>query len=125
MRWSGSWSRIIVRVDTNCYINGSTIIGVAKVQIFRLFVIDSSAPNWRGSIYKDEVIVRAKNENSARMMAFRAFGKAMGRRPGEKVLMIPWMERNIVGCEIFRDKKYEIGGNEAVLSPPTINEYLV
>lgn len=60
------------------------------------------------------------------MMAFRAFGKAMDRRPGEKVLMDPWMEHNIVGCEIFRDKKYEIDGNEAILFPPAINgEYLV
>jgi hypothetical protein len=87
------------------------------MHIWKLEPTAAESEDWRTSIYKGPVIVRAKDETSARLLADRAFGIAVCIKPGNDTPLRAWSQDNLVTCRHLDDSAYEKEGPEEVLSP--------
>jgi hypothetical protein len=68
------------------------------MRLWSLKPLDVKNRNRAASTYRDEVIVRADSERSARRLAARAFGIATNVVPGEKIRFVPWDSSDLVRC---------------------------
>ncbi len=87
------------------------------MHIWKLSPLDTSARDWEASTCRDVVIVRAKNEEEARLCAMRRFAIATERDPKEDLRLCPWTQSRLVSCEELVDSRYQRTGEVAVLEP--------
>lgn len=86
--------------------------------LWRLNPIDPSDPNWEASTFNAEVIVRAPDSRSARLLAARAFGIATEHRLGQAVKIVPWDYGGLVSCEQAEaTEAYPEEGEQGVVYP--------
>ena len=85
--------------------------------IWKLTPIDPNDPNWAASTHRDEVIVRAANEEKARARAKLAFSIASERTLGQTVRHPPWAHSDLVRCERLEGSECSEDGLEAILIP--------
>ena len=87
------------------------------MHIWKLEPTDIESEDWRTSTYKGPVIVRAKDEASARLLAVEAFGIAVRRKAGNDTPLMVWSQGELVTCIRLDDSEYKKEGPEEVLSP--------
>jgi len=85
--------------------------------IWRLRPLNVDSPDWEAITYKGEVIVRAQNEEEARMCATGEFIIATEVKVGEKMKMDPWSQQDVVSCELLTGSQYPEHGESKVLFP--------
>jgi hypothetical protein len=85
--------------------------------IWKLSPLNTAAPDWVASTYRGNAIVRAKNEEEARLCAMQRFAIATKVTLGENTPTCPWTQRELVSCERIVDSKYSDIGEPAVLEP--------
>jgi hypothetical protein len=88
--------------------------------LWQLMPVDPRDPNWEASSYRGKVIVRARDEWTARRKAERAFGVKTRFPPGEGVRAPPWLRPASVRAEIVEDPRYEPHGPAEILYPPDV-----
>lgn len=88
-----------------------------RPRIWRLKPMNETAhhPNWAGSIFRGEVIVRAVDEPTARHLPSLLYGVAVRRSRGDDSFIQPW--RDLAECEEVADSGFEAVGLEGILSP--------
>lgn len=86
--------------------------------IWELKPLDDRDPNWEASSYCGRVIVRARDENTARAAAEQAFGVKTRFPPGEGVKAPPWKRAGLVSAEVLQDSQYDAEGPIEILYPP-------
>lgn len=72
-------------------------------------------PDWRGSHFRGDVVVRAVDEATARHLPSLAYGVAVPRRRGADSFIQPW--RELADCDEETGTGFEAIGFEGVLSP--------
>ncbi len=88
-----------------------------KRVIWRLAPINHESPNWKASVYKEDVIIRAATEDRARQIASRAFWIGVNRVSGA-LIANPWGRPiNETTCERATDTNYSEEGPDEILSP--------
>ena len=85
--------------------------------IWKLSPLNVSAPDWEASTYRGDVVLRAKNEEEARLCAMQRFAIATKVNLGEKTRTCPWTQHELVSCEEIVDSKYSAIGEATVLEP--------
>ncbi len=86
--------------------------------LWRLEPLDRDDPNWEASTFREVVIVRARDNRIARLLASRAFGIATEHRPGEAVKIVPWDYSGLVSCEqVQATDDYAEEGDQEVVYP--------
>ena|SRR2546426_8319814 len=85
--------------------------------LWQLRLLDSTSDHWRASTYKGDVIVRAAREAEARAIATATFFRAYERIPGGTILMSPWGQPSLVGCQRVEGLPYDDQGPAAVVYP--------
>lgn len=83
--------------------------------IWKLSVVDYSSPNWQMSACKGDIIIRARNEKQARLMATKDFTIVTGRILGGGTGYSPWENNLDTRCERLDDSSYSTRGNPCVL----------
>jgi hypothetical protein len=73
---------------------------------------------WRASTYAGEVVIRAESEIEARLLAARAFGKAVEVNASQPVAIVPWDVGNFVSARLLQSSEYDEVGPKAILGPP-------
>lgn len=88
-----------------------------RPRIWRLKPMKETAhhPNWAGSIFRGEVIVRAVDEPTARHLPALLYGVAIRRRNGDDSFIQPW--RDLAECDEVANSGFEAMGYEGILSP--------
>jgi transcriptional regulator with XRE-family HTH domain len=86
-----------------------------RPRIWRLKPLVPKHPNWRGSLYQGEVIVRAVDEAMARTLPSIAYGIAVRRQRGDESFIQPWREH--AECDEVLGAAYEAVGYPGILSP--------
>lgn len=61
--------------------------------------------------------VRAQTERQARLLASCRFGIATQRGPAKNLLVSPWGQPDLVGCELADDTGFPVDGPDGVLEP--------
>lgn len=85
--------------------------------VWRLTPIDTTDPNWAASSYRGLVIVRARDEDSAREAAQQTFGVKTRFPPGAGDIAPPWKRPQLVSAEAIDDPRYPAEGPGEVLFP--------
>jgi hypothetical protein len=85
--------------------------------IWKLSPLNTGAPDWEMSTYRGDVIVRAKNEEEARLCAMQRFAIAAKVKFGERTRTCPWTQGEFVSCEELVESKYPAIGESTVLEP--------
>ena len=85
--------------------------------IWRLRPLNVDFPDWEISTYKGEVIVRAQDEEEARMRASGEFITSTDIKVGEKKTRDPWIQQDVVSCELLTGSQYPEHGESKVLFP--------
>jgi hypothetical protein len=85
--------------------------------IWRLIPTDPTDPNWIGSSHRGPVVVRARDEATARDVAASAFDVSVRFTPGAGVKVPPWRRPQCVRAEIIEDSIYPAEGPAEVLDP--------
>lgn len=85
--------------------------------LWSLTPVDPDDRAWQASTYRGRVIVRAKDEPSAREAAQHAFAVKTRFRPGAGVTPPPWKRPALVKAEICTDARYPAEGPTEVLYP--------
>ena len=88
-----------------------------RPRIWRLKPMNTSRnhPDWRGSHFRGDVVVRAVDEATARHLPSLAYGVAVPRRRGADSFIQPW--RELADCDEETGTGFEAIGFEGVLSP--------
>lgn len=88
--------------------------------LWKLTPIDMTDRNWAASTFKDEIVVRAADESSARRLAARAFGIATRHLPGEEVRIVPWDYGGFVtAVQVGATEEYAEEGPDEIVFPPS------
>jgi hypothetical protein len=69
------------------------------------------------SSHRAMAIVRAPDEEAARMVAQEAFGVKTGFTPGAGIKAPPWKRASLVMAERIEDARYQPDGPTEVLEP--------
>ncbi len=85
--------------------------------IWRLEPIDTTNHNWRASSYVGSVLIRAADEQRARVIATRAFGIAARLVAGMDVPVIPWDYDGLSDCSRANDTTFAEEGPDEILDP--------
>lgn len=85
--------------------------------IWKLSPIDLIDPNWEASSHRGAAIVRAENEEAARVLAQKVFGVKTGFPPGRGITAPPWKRAELVKAECYEQSLYENEGPNEVLLP--------
>ena len=88
--------------------------------IWSLQPIDPLDLAWEASTYRGKVIVRARDEATAREAAQHAFAVKTRFKPGAGVKPPPWKRPTLVKAEICQDDRYPAEGNTEVLYPTLV-----
>lgn len=89
--------------------------------IWRLSPTKTESPDWDLSTYRGVVIVRAENEQEARLYAMQRFTRAAARVNREQeTRTCPWTQSELVACEQLVGSKYPPDGASIVLEPTRI-----
>jgi hypothetical protein len=86
--------------------------------IWQLLPLNATDPNWAASNYRGKVIVRARNEETARKEAEKAFGMKTRFPPGAGITAPPWKRPALVSAEVVEEPLYEPEGPTEILFPP-------
>jgi hypothetical protein len=86
--------------------------------IWQLLPLDTMDPSWEASTYQGKVVVRARNEETAREEAEKAFGVKTRFPPGAGVKAPPWKRPALVSAEVVDEPLYEPDGPTEILYPP-------
>jgi hypothetical protein len=80
--------------------------------------------HWRASTYQGELIVRAEDEASARMIPAMAFGIGVERTSvDQEIACLPWSRAiGLVDCSELTSSEFSIEGEEEILSPAKYNQ---
>ena len=84
--------------------------------IWKLTPLPTDSTDWNLSIYRGEVVVRAKDEREARHLATQRFGVGATVRPGKTTPLNPWRDSALVSCKMIQDHDYQDTGPAEVLS---------
>ncbi len=84
--------------------------------IYKLYPVDHAPMKWQSSRYRGEAIVRAENEEHARLLGTNEFYITRSPRPGKKKTS-PWEDPHTVLCQPLNNAGYDEQGPEQVLSP--------
>ena len=85
--------------------------------VWKLTPLDLNHPEWRASVCRGEVFVRASSEHRAREIAGEAFGIATARIPGARTIMSPWEQAAVVSAREVTDKDHLDAGKEGIVGP--------
>ena len=86
------------------------------MHIWKLSPIDLQDEEWKRSIHKGDVIIRAQNEEEARDVAMSHFDQFAGNTT--QTLLCPWPNPALVQCvQLEADGSWETDGPPAVLDP--------
>lgn len=85
--------------------------------IWKLTPVDLRDSSWEGSSHKGIVIVRARDEPSARNIAATAFDVKTRFNPAKGLRFPPWKRPLLVKVEEIHDRRYEAEGPAEVLEP--------
>ena len=83
--------------------------------IWKLVPVDVKRQKWEASIFKGELIVRAKDAGAARRTASGKYSIATRGEPGQESAASPWNDPNTVSCKRIDDARYEAEGPSAIL----------
>jgi len=89
-----------------------------NMPVYKLEPTSEDSADWQVSEYKGPVIVRAQNEDSARLkvqIEFGPFNKIEER--GNDTLVPLWQNDNLVICKQLDNSEYEEEGPEEILFP--------
>lgn len=97
------------------------------MKIFKLQPNDETLneEHWRASQYKGSMVIRTKNEDRARRIAYSACGIAVENRGSNgEILANPWSKTlGLVKCSEFEDSSYSSEGEEEeILEPAHLND---
>jgi len=89
------------------------------MSIFKIAPTEKESERWRASTYKGDVIVRAENEDEARIKEaqLKFANPTIITGPGQMTLRSPWIDLELVSCERLENSKYEENGPAGVLYP--------
>ncbi len=94
--------------------------------IYELTPIDLNDPDWRGSTHHAPCVVRADNEDYARLAATLAFVIATKRELGKPVPINPWNQQDKVEAHEVAQHGFDEDGPQTVLAPagphPTLED---
>jgi hypothetical protein len=79
--------------------------------------IDLLDPNWETSSHRGAVVVRARDEASAREIAAKAFTVKTGFPAGHGTKVPPWTRPELVKVERLDDSKWQNYVGDGVLDP--------
>jgi hypothetical protein len=79
--------------------------------------LDLQDPAWEASTYRGKVIVRARDEASARAAAQHAFAVKTRFKPASGIKPPPWNRPTLVKAELCEDDRYPSEGSTEVLYP--------
>ena len=86
--------------------------------LWKLEPINLANNNWTGSIYKNDVIVRAKDLNKAKELAAKAYGTAPHVQPGETTIINPWDNPGLVrAIQVQATDDYTEDGDQGIVYP--------
>ena len=86
--------------------------------LWKLKPINLANNNWRGSTYKSEVIVRAKDVSKAKDLAAKAYGTVPLARPGETTIINPWDNPGLVRTiQVQATDDYAEDGDQEIVYP--------
>jgi hypothetical protein len=85
--------------------------------LWQLTPIDSKDPSWEASTYRGRVVVRARDEATARAKAENVFGAKTRFKPGSGIKAPPWKRPGLVAAEIIEDPRYRTEGPTEILYP--------
>jgi hypothetical protein len=86
--------------------------------VYRLTPTNPKDPNWRASIHRDVVLVRATSEEQARSLATEAFDTTLAKPwPGQKAATPLWRHSYAVRAEMMHDQRYRPEGPAGILEP--------
>ena len=85
--------------------------------IWKLKPVDPGDHNWRASKYAGTVFVRARDKDTARFLAMKAFGKFVELTPDKKIPLQTWNLDRFATCEHVADSGFEEDGPDEVLGP--------
>jgi hypothetical protein len=88
-----------------------------KMAVWRLTPTHLASPHWHASTYTAEVIVRAKTEADARLLATARFGIGAAGCPPGATALDPWNVWFLVTCVRCTDPRYAESGPAEILSP--------
>lgn len=87
------------------------------MKIWQLTPIDTTANDWRVSLHKERVIVRAESEDQARATATAQLKTGSEKIPRAPTPHSPWDSPTLVRCERLENSGYDENGPAAVLDP--------
>jgi hypothetical protein len=85
--------------------------------IFELTPIDLDDPDWKASTHHAPCVVRADNEDNARLAATLAFIIATRRELGKPTPINPWNQENKVEAHLVTEHGFRDDGPQMVLAP--------
>src|SRR4051812_17886608 len=86
-----------------------------RKSIWKLTPLKTNDTVWNSTNYRGIVIVRARNEQDARVCAMRRFGIVVPKILKEKTPVCPWLQGEMVACERLKDSSYDRIGDSMVL----------
>lgn len=88
------------------------------MRIWKLVPSIADSEDWALSSYRGEVVVvRAKDEQEARILAAKRFGAAAPRKSGQSTRLNPWENSTLVSCEAIQAHDYQENGPSTILEP--------
>ena len=88
--------------------------------LWTLTPLDPLDPAWEASTYRGKMIVRARDETSAREAAQHAFTVKTRFKPGTGIKPPPWKRPELVKAEMCDDDRYPSEGRTEILYPPLV-----
>lgn len=86
--------------------------------IWKLLPTKKESPDWDQSTYRGVVIVRAENEQEARLCAMQRFTTAVEKlRRVQETRTCPWTQSELVTCEQVVGSNHPPDGASIVLEP--------
>ncbi|MGE4193063.1 MAG: hypothetical protein AB7E51_06720 [Pseudodesulfovibrio sp.] len=85
--------------------------------VYELAPIDLTAPDWRASTHHAPCLVRANNEQNARLAATLAFVIAVRHEPGADTAINPWNQEDMVEAHLVAEHGFDEEGPQVVLAP--------
>lgn len=85
--------------------------------IFELTPIDLNDPDWRCSTHRAPCVVRADNEQNARLAATLAFGIAVRKESGDPTPVNPWNQQNKAKAHEVTEHGFAEDGPQIVVAP--------
>lgn len=90
--------------------------------IWKLSPIDLADPSWEASTHKGVAVIRAPDEQTARVAASTAFSLATLVVHGRRTIIPPWRYAGLVSAERLTGAPWPEEGEIEVLDPANAND---